>query len=355
MGRARRQQNGLREKFAPRGEDLDRRTGLDVDHFFALENLDILQRVRDHDVDQRFAAHLTEPRIVFHHRRQCDLAAQGALFDHGRLEPAAYRVDAGRQSRRAAADDHHVGFHQFGRAFGNEDRLRLELFQGRDEHLLLLGAHPDQDIVGKRLGHAVRAILVGQVRPALDVHDLERDQLRFGDGGLQAVDDLLRTIGAGGADENFQMSLIVNAVDDFLRRLTQSAFAHADQQHGFQKGTALLAHRRPQPTDRIAIGIDQQSGRTVNPVLRGQRVIQSVLLEGDFGSQLPERTDNLAAGIRVHILVSWIGEQNQGNIVWQRGERLLQLMDESLFVGRLRGIRVSLFFRHHRSPSMVRS
>ena len=83
------------------------------------------------------------------------------------------------------------------------------------KYLLALSALADQNVIGKGLGNAVGCVLIGQIRCALNIDDLDRNKIRSLDGGPDRIHRLLRTIRTGGADKHLHPSGRIDLLQHF--------------------------------------------------------------------------------------------------------------------------------------------
>jgi hypothetical protein len=120
------QQHRLGFELSPTGLNHDRIPRNDIQHFLPGVNLNILQRMADHDIHQCFTADLGEARIIFDDGGGGDLPPECVSFYNGGPQPAADRVDTRRQTGRPPTHDHHVVFDQLGIAFRNKEGLGFQ-------------------------------------------------------------------------------------------------------------------------------------------------------------------------------------------------------------------------------------
>ena len=269
----------------------------------------------DHDVDQALSPHLGEAGIIFHHRGCGDLSSQEPLFDDMGFDPASGGIDPGGQSGRTSSHDDQVGFNLLGIGFGDEDPLFLHLFQGVQEQLFRLRSHGDPFFIGESLGNALGAVLARQIGIGLDVDDLEGNQVGLFDGGLEAIDRLLRAVRTGRADKNFEGPGFPDLLQNFQRILAEPCIPGAHHLQGRHKGFPLFAHRRPEPADLKMFRIKKKGRRGGCVPFSSQGMVQPEFSQSDLGGDLPDEADHLSRPGIERFVDPRLREEEQGNLI----------------------------------------
>jgi len=116
-----------------------------------------------------------------------------------------------------------------------------------------LGPLPDENIIGKRLGHALSPVLGGNLRLRLDIDKFKGNKFRHLNSRFYTINCLLGTIGAGRADKHFDVSGRINFFDHINRLVTELTLTHPDPYQGLKKGARLFPHWGAEPSNGILL------------------------------------------------------------------------------------------------------
>jgi len=205
-------------------------------HVFADVDLGILRRLLRDEVHEALAADAHEARVILHHGRDRDLAAEVALLDYDGIEARAHRIDRGRKPRGPAPDDDQVLQYGLSRDLGGCHLRLLEREQRLHEPRLGLEAGAGEGIVHERLRNGERAEAFREVLVLVDLDRLGGHEVGFYDRRRERGKDLLRTVGTRGADEHLDVPFLAKVFGYFLDgRVRQKGLARGRHHQGHQE------------------------------------------------------------------------------------------------------------------------